>query len=286
MKIALICGGGVLPRDVANALLVRNSDFCIVRLAGEVDTDFSLPETVSTKTVGWGQIGKFLDFLRKEECTHVIAVGGVTKRPDFSSLKLDVGAIKILPEAISSVVGGDDKVLANVAAMFEKRGYSVIGALEAVPKLSCPLGPISSSSSKHLSHKDISLACRAALSAGEMDMGQGAVAAAGRVIAVEGPEGTMEMLTRVKDIKSGKRARWKTGEGVLVKCSKPEQDMRFDVPVIGPDTIVQVKAAGLAGIAIEAGRVLLLEREKLVKLADKEHIFIVGITLEKSASSK
>lgn len=286
MKIALICGGGVLPRDVAQALLARGSDFSVIRLAGEVDTDIALPDKVSAITVGWGQIGKFLDFLQKENCTHVLAVGGVTKRPDFSALKLDVGGIKILPEAIASVIGGDDKVLANVAGMFEKRGYSVIGALDAVPEMSCPLGLISSGDPKTLPHEDIALASKAALAAGNLDMGQGAVTAANRVVAMEGPEGTMEMLSRVREIKSAKRARWKAGQGVLVKCSKPGQDMRFDVPVIGPDTIMQVKAAGLAGIAVEAGKVLLLEREKLIQQTEKEKIFVVGISFDETELPK
>lgn len=286
MKIALICGGGVLPRDVAQALLARNADFSVVRLAGEVDTNLSLPETVSAETVGWGQVGKFLGFLRSEGCTHVLAVGGVTKRPDFSSLKLDIGGVKILPEAISSVVGGDDKVLGNLARMFEKRGFSVIGALEAVPEMSCPLGLVSHYDEKKLPHEDITLASKAAMAAGDLDMGQGAVAAANRVVAMEGPEGTKEMLVRVGDIKSAKRARWKVGHGVLVKRSKPGQDLRFDVPVIGPDTIMQVKAAGLSGIAVEAGKVLLLEREKLIQLANKENIFVLGVSLDELVSSR
>lgn len=286
MKIVLICGGGVLPRDVAQALLAQGSDFAVVRLAGEVDTDIALPENVSATTVGWGQIGKFLTFLQKENCTHVLAIGGVTKRPDFSALKLDVGGIKILPEAIASVIGGDDKVLANVAGMFEKRGYSVIGALDAVPEMSCPLGLVSLGDPKALPHDDIVLGSKAAFAAGRLDMGQGAVTAANRVVAVEGPEGTMEMLSRVRDIKAAKRARWKAGQGVLVKCSKPEQDMRFDVPVIGPDTIMQVKDAGLAGIAVEAGKVLLLEREKLIQRAEKEKIFVMGISFDEMEITK
>lgn len=281
MKIALICGGGILPRDVAQALLAKNADFAVVRLAGEADTDMLLPETVSVKTVGWGQVGKFLDFLKSEQCTHVLSVGGVTKRPDFSALKLDVGGIKILPDLLNALIGGDDRVLANLANLFEKRGYSVVGVLEAVPDIACPVGLISSNKVKQLPAADIELAHKAALAAGELDMGQGAVVAANRVVAMEGPEGTMEMLSRVRDIGLAKRARWKSGQGVLVKCSKPKQDIRFDVPVIGPATIKQVKDAGLAGIAVEAGKVLLLERDKLIELANRENIFVLGVAFDK-----
>ncbi len=279
MKIALICGGGILPKDVAQALLRKQADFVVIRLAGEADTDLDLPDTTQQVTVGWGQIGRFFRFLEDQKCTHVLAVGGVTKRPDFSSLKLDLGGIKALPEAIATVIGGDDKVLSNVAGIFEKRGYQVIGVLEATPEMSCPKGQVSANAPDFSAIADIDLAIRAAHAAGSLDMGQGAVAADNRVIAMEGPEGTRDMLQRVATIRKQKRARWKNGQGVLVKCAKPGQDIRFDVPVIGPDTVHQVKAAGLAGIAVEADHVLLLDREKLLRVAEQEHIFIQGISL-------
>lgn len=286
MKIALICGGGVLPKDVAQALLKKQADFAVIRLAGEADTDLQLPAAIPQLTVAWGQIGRFFHYLEEQSCTHVIAVGGVTKRPDFSSLKLDFGGIKALPEAIATVIGGDDKVLSNVAAIFEKRGYEVIGVLEATPEMSCPHGQVSRNGPSEQALPDIELATRAAHAAGSLDMGQGAVAADNRVIAMEGPEGTREMLLRVATIRKQKRARWKAGQGVLVKRAKPAQDIRFDVPVIGPDTVHQIKAAGLAGIAVEAGRVLLLDREELLRVAQQENIFIHGISLDQPAESK
>lgn len=286
MRIALICGGGILPKDVAQALLRKQADFAVIRLAGEADIDLQLPTSVQQLTVGWGQIGRFFRFLKEQNCTHVIAVGGVTKRPDFSSLKLDFGGIKALPEAIATVIGGDDKVLSNVAGIFEKRGYEVIGVLEATPEMSCPSGQVSRNAPEEQALADIKLATQAAHAAGTLDMGQGAVAADNRVIAMEGPEGTREMLLRVASIHKQKRARWKIGQGVLVKRSKPEQDIRFDVPVIGPDTVHQVKAAGLAGIAVEEGRVLLLDREELLRVAQQENIFILGISLDQLAEPK
>lgn len=285
MKIALICGGGILPKDVAQALLKKQSDFVVIRLAGEADTDLQIPATIQQVTVGWGQIGRFFRFLEDQKCTHVLAVGGVTKRPDFSSLKLDFGGIKALPEAIATVIGGDDKVLSNVAGIFEKRGYQVIGVLEATPEMSCPHGQVSRNGPQPQALDDIELATRAAHAAGSLDMGQGAVAADSRVIAMEGPEGTRDMLQRVAAIHKQKRARWKAGQGVLVKRAKPGQDIRFDVPVIGPDTVHQIKAAGLAGIAIEAGHVLLLDRAELLRVAEQENVFIQGISLEPSVDA-
>ena len=283
MRIALICGGGILPKNVAQALLKKQSDFAVIRLAGEADTDLELPQSIPVTTVGWGQIGRFFRFLEDQKCSHVLAVGGVTRRPDFSSLKLDFGGIKVLPEAIATVIGGDDKVLSNVAAVFEKRGYQVIGVLDAAAEMSCPQGLVSRNAPADNAAADIELATRAAAAAGSLDMGQGAVAADNRVIAMEGPEGTREMLRRVATIRQQKRARWKSGQGVLAKRSKPGQDLRFDVPVIGPDTVRQIKDAGLAGIVVEAGRVLLLEREELLRVAEQESVFIQGIVFHPPA---
>ncbi|PCJ89813.1 MAG: phosphatidate cytidylyltransferase [Hyphomicrobiales bacterium] len=278
MKIGLICGGGRLPKDTAHALLAKNTEFTVIRLAGEADTDLEISANIGSETIGWGQVGRFFDILKAENCTHVLAAGGVTKRPDFTAIKMDFGGLKMIPEILRSVLGGDDQVLSNVAQMFEKRGFTVIGVLDAAPDLSCPQGLLVGSTPNDDTSTDIKLACKAAISAGILDMGQGAVAAHGRVIAMEGPEGTQNMLGRVADIKNTKRARWKKGQGVLVKLPKPNQDMRFDVPVIGPDTVTQAKQAGLAGIAVAAGQVLLLDKALLLETAARENIFIQGIS--------
>ncbi len=281
MKIGLICGGGRLPRDTAQALLAQEREFAVIRLAGEADTELELPENIRSETIGWGQVGRFLDILKTENCTHILAAGGVTKRPDFTAIKMDFGGLKMVPEILRAVLGGDDQVLSNVAKMFEKRGFEVIGVLDAVPDLSCPIGVLVGPDTNETNAPDVKLACKAALSAGLLDMGQGAVAAQGRVIAMEGPEGTQNMLSRVAQIRDTKRARWKKGQGVLVKLPKPNQDMRFDVPVIGPDTVTQAKQAGLAGIAVAAGEVLLLDRVSLLEAAKREDIFIHGISPSK-----
>ncbi len=107
-------------------------------------------------------------------------------------------------------------------------------------------------------------------------MGQGAVAVGGRVVALEGAEGTDAMLERVATLKSEGRVSARR-RGVLVKLCKPEQDLRADLPSIGPSTVAGAVAAGLAGIAVEAGRALVLERSEVIEAANRAGLFVIGV---------
>ena len=111
---------------------------------------------------------------------------------------------------------------------------------------------------------------------GRLDVGQGAVAVGGRIVALEGVEGTDAMLARVQGLRAEGRISQRR-KGVLVKLCKPQQDLRADLPTIGVSTVANAKAAGLAGIAVEAGRALVVEREAMIVAADAAGIFVVGI---------
>ena len=111
---------------------------------------------------------------------------------------------------------------------------------------------------------------------GHLDVGQGAVAVGGRVVALEGPEGTDAMLERVARLKADGRISSRR-RGVLVKLCKPQQDLRADLPSIGPSTIKGAQAAGLAGIAVESGRALVLDREEMIALANEAGLFVTGV---------
>lgn len=277
MTIGLICGGGVLPVAVVRALVTSGQQFCVAHLAGEADGMLELPENTPSQTFGWGQIGGFLNFLKRNHVTSVLAVGGITKRPDFSALKLDMGAIKLLPKLAGIMRGGDDHVLHQVGRIFEENGLTVASVLDVVPELACPIGPLTKRIPKDVACLDMDLAFQAAKAAGQLDMGQGAIAANGRVIGVEGPEGTQGLIARAGELKDSHRARWSKQQGVLAKRPKPNQDLRFDLPVVGPDTIDQIANASLAGIALEAGKVLLLDRAELIARADRRGIFVIGL---------
>jgi DUF1009 family protein len=112
---------------------------------------------------------------------------------------------------------------------------------------------------------------------GPFDVGQAAVVADGRVLAVEAAEGTDHMLAHIAEMRRGGRIRSAAGTGVLVKAPKPSQDRRFDLPTVGPSTVEHIAAAGLAGLAVVAGGVIIVEPARVMALADKANIFVAGV---------
>ena len=148
--------------------------------------------------------------------------------------------------------GGDNAVLTAVIALLENGKRKVISVQDVAPSLLAEIGPIGKLAPSDTDARDISAAVKAARLIGALDIGQGAVAVGGRVVALEGPEGTDAMLTRVADLKATKRIS-SDRRGVLVKLCKQEQDMRVDLPSAGLETIRNAAAAGL-GLAARSGR--------------------------------
>ena len=172
--------------------------------------------------------------------------------------------------------GGDDKLLRLTIDVLENEGVQVLPSHKVAPDLVGQVGPVGRGRPGKADLRDIAAASKAALALGALDVGQGAVSVRGRVVALEGAEGTDAMLERVAHLRAIKRLPQSTG-GVLVKLCKPGQDERADLPSVGPATVVNAHAAGLSGIAIEAGRGLVLERERVIEEADRLGLFVTGI---------
>jgi DUF1009 family protein len=171
---------------------------------------------------------------------------------------------------------GDDKVLQMVIGLLESKGRRVIGAHEIAPDLLAMTGPIGSYSPSDDDIRDIAQAAKAADALGRLDVGQGAVSIGGRIVALEGVEGTDQMIERVAALRAEGRISNRR-RGVLVKLCKPQQDVRADLPSIGVSTVLNARKAGLAGIAVEAGRALILDREAVVAAANEAGLFVCGI---------
>ena len=174
------------------------------------------------------------------------------------------------------VSGGDDALLQVAIGIIEAQGCRVIGAHEVAPGLLAKTGKLGAHSPSQDDIRDIEKAAEAARRLGELDIGQGSVSVGGRVVALEGVEGTDRMLDRVAALRAERRISARR-KGVLVKLCKPQQDMRADLPTIGPSTVENAVKAGLAGIAVEAGRALVLEEQKMIAAADAAGIFVGGI---------
>ena len=278
---ALIAGNGALPSELYSELMRNNTNTVLIGISGEIEPELELK---ADSVLSYGQLGTLFDLLKTRQIGHVIFASGINKRPDFKNMKMDLVTLKEVPALLKIVMGGDNSVLEKIAAYFAKKNIVVVGAHQAVPALLAEQGLIAGKYNKNLASPIIRQAFEAAKAIGALDIGQAAIAEDGRVLTLEAVEGTDAMINRVKQLRESGRASASPKMGVLVKAMKPSQDMRADLPAIGPDTIEKVVSAGLKGIAIEAGRSLILEREKTVKMAAQCGIFIIGISKEEFAS--
>lgn len=270
-RIGILAGGGRLPLMIAESVVQRGGAVHIVGIEGEADAAIArFPHT----WVKWGQIGRMVATLRSQGGSDLVIAGGV-RRPDLRKIRPDMGFFKSLPQLIGLLAGGDDSVLSRVVRFFEANGFTVHGAHEVAPDLLLGAGALGAAGLSLSGRSDatIGFAVRAAL--GPLDAGQAVVVAGGRVLAIEGAEGTDAMLERVWRLREGENF---AAGGILAKGPKPGQELRVDMPAVGPRTVELGIAAGLAGVAVEAGGVLMLDREQAVRMADAQGFAIEGLS--------
>jgi DUF1009 family protein len=280
--LVIFAAGGAVPFEVAAAATAAGRKVLVLALEGESDERL---KAFPSATVKWGQIGRVESLIKAHGGREIVLIGAVTRRPDFSSIGVDLGALRYLPRLIKGMFGGDDTVLGNLVKGLEERGYRVVGAHEVAPDIVARPGHVAGPRMSNAALADARFALEAARAIGALDIGQAAVAVGGRVIALEAAEGTDVMLERIVGIRESGRARWSGRQGVLGKCAKPQQDLRVDMPAIGPKTVDLVVRAGLAGIVIEAGHVMIAERADAVAAAERTGTFIYGDDGRISAAS-
>jgi DUF1009 family protein len=188
------------------------------------------------------------------------------QRPNLVGLRIDWGFVRNLPTVFALTRGGDDSVLRRVVRFFESHGFKVIGPSDVAPDLLAPVGLMSVRAPSPANDAALRRAAALIADLGRFDIGQGVVADADGIIAVEGVRGTDAML---RDLGPGGIADGRGRGGVLVKLAKPGQEMRIDLPTIGPETVRGAAAAGLAGIAVGAGAAIVLERRDVAEAADR-----------------
>lgn len=272
-KLGLIAGGGGLPISLAAHCRTVGRPLFVLRLMGFADDALSDFDGVD---IGLAELGKGMAALRSAECDAVCMAGKV-ERPDFRRLRPDIGGLAVIPGAIAAARRGDDALLRFLAARFEQAGFLVEGAHEVMSELTLPPGPLGSRTPPLSAQLDIQRALDAARAIGGLDIGQAAVSCEGVVLALEAQEGTDAMLERVAALPEVLRGCAAEPRGVLGKAAKPGQDLRLDLPTIGPDTVRAAVKAHLAGVVGEAGRVLVVDREATCALADEADLFIVGV---------
>jgi DUF1009 family protein len=222
-----------------------------------------------------GQVGRMVATLHAENSGQLVIAGGV-RRPDLWKIRPDVGFFTSLPRIVGLMAGGDNSVLTSVVRFFEQKGLAVRGAHEVAPDLLAGAGAIGRLALTEQGRADARLGFAVRATLGPLDAGQAVVVAHGKVLAIEGAEGTDAMLHRV----AGLAGRGQPGlrDGVLTKGPKPGQELRVDMPVIGPRTIAAAVAAGLEGIAVEQGVVLVLDKMDAVRAADTAELAVEGLS--------
>jgi DUF1009 family protein len=274
-RVAVVAGSGRLPINVAESLAAAGHSPFIVMLAGEADGDPVLA-SFDHEMLALEEFGDLLPLLKRRKITHVVLAGGVGRRPHWRRIRPSFALLSVLPKALMALARGDDGLLRVIVRELEAGGITVVGAHEIVPDLLASEGPMTRAKPLKGDAADLDAALAAAHAIGALDIGQAAVAIGGRVVALEGVEGTDGLLERVKELRHHGRVGGRK-RGVLVKCAKPGQELRADLPAIGPATVDAAHAAGLAGIGVEAGRSLVLDFGELVKRADAYGLFVVGL---------
>jgi hypothetical protein len=200
----------------------------------------------------------------------------MVKRPDFGALKLDARAALMMPKILSAARKGDDALLRVLGEEHEKEGFRLVGADEVMASLLAPVGALGKIAPTEEQLEDIRKGAQVAAALGTWDVGQGCIVCDGLVLALEAQEGTDSMLGRVVMLPPEIRGTSDRRRGVLVKRPKPIQDRRIDLPTVGVPTVAAAASAGLAGIAVEAGGALILQREEMIARADALGLFVYG----------
>ncbi len=272
--IGVIACGGTMPGEVIDAITRRGAGVHIIAIAEEADAAFgSLPVV----RLSWSKYGAALASLKRAGVRDVIMVGRMT-RPRLRDARPDLGFLTAIPSVMRIMrAGGDDALLRAVVQLFEPHGFRVVGVADVAPDLLIGDGVLAGPEPTAADTADIALGMAVIDALGPFDIGQAAVVAGGRVLALEGAEGTDRTLARVARSwqRSGGDGRHR--RGVLVKRPKPGQDLRVDLPTIGPETVLGVAAAGLRGIAAESGLVIAAHRARLIENASNAEIFVTGV---------
>lgn len=262
MKTAIIAGRGALPAALVAAM---DAPF-VAALEGFV------PDGVTVDQVF--RVERLVPFLRGLEDRGITSVvfGGAVTRPRLEPALFDADTAQLVPQLMAAMQGGDDATLRAVLGIFEGFGFTVAGVPDVAPRLVPGPGVLAGA----VAETDTRDAARAELivqALGAVDVGQGCVVQQGLCLGVEALPGTDALLASVAGL-GALRPDPARGRGLFYKAPKPGQDMRVDLPTIGPETVRAVAAAGLGGICWQAGGAICLDRATMIDLADQAGLFL------------
>jgi len=272
--VGLIAGGGAMPFAVADSLKAHGIEPVLFALKGACD-----PTRVGHFRHHWisvGQLGRATRLFRNEGCRDLVFIGNLV-RPALSEIRLDWGTLRAISHVLSAFRGGDDHLLSGIGRIFERDGFRMVGIKDVAPYLLVPVGALTHAIPDAKATADIAKGFAVLAALGPFDIGQAAIVIDGHVVGVEDIEGTDGLLARVARLRGERRIRTNSVRGVLVKGPKIAQDLRFDLPTIGPRTVEGAVKAELAGIAVVAGNTIVAEPQAMIERADAAGLFVTGL---------
>jgi DUF1009 family protein len=263
-RIGIIAGGGKFPLLIADA--ARRRGLKVIAVAHKGETTPELANRVDEITwIGLGQFGHLLDAFKSREVSHVLMAGAISKANMFGNLRPDLKGLAVVGKLL---ILHDDDILRAVARELEREGITVVSSTTYLPELLAAPGCLTKRRPSKEETEDIEFGWMVAKQLGDLDIGHCVVVRRRTVLAVEAIEGTDKTIAR-----GGELAK----EGaVVVKVSKPNQDLRFDLPAVGLNTIEVMSGVKASVLAIEAGKTLIFDREEMIGLANKKGIAVVS----------
>ncbi len=264
-NIGIVAGNGQFPLLFAQA--AKRAGVKVFASAHTNETDPALSAEVDG--IHWvkiGQLESIIDFFKSNGVSQAVMMGGITKARLFTDFEPDAMALELLATIDTT---GDDAVLRTVAKALENQGIKVMAATSILPHLLAPKGCWTTRKPTETEEADIAQGLVVAQTIGPLDIGQCLIVARGTVVCVEAIEGTDAAIQRAGGLGAQ--------DAVVVKVPKPNQDLRFDLPAAGAQTITTMFSNGCTALALQAGGNVVFDRESMVKLADDHGIAIVAI---------
>ena len=263
--LCIICGGGAYPRMVAQSC--DKEPFCLLFLDGFCDTEGwpSVPQL----SIKFGEVEKALDFLHQNKVDKIVFAGWV-KRPDFSQISLDKTGTTWLLRCGKAIYAGDDQLLRCIESLFRDEGFEIVSGTDYLQNIFLPAGIFSARHPSPEENRSIDIGLIAAKKLGFADVGQAVTMIGDQILAQEDISGTESLIKRSASLRTT------SSGGILTKVSKPQQDLRLDLPTIGPDTIEQLHLSGFSGLAIEAEKCIVLDKEEVIRKVNSYNMFLVS----------
>ena len=269
-KLGILAGGGSLPRLIIDACQYEQRDVFVLAFRGQADSNVT--DGVPHSWVNLGAAGKSLRLLKEASVSELVLAGNIV-RPTMASLKPDAKALKFFMKLGRKSLG-DDGILRALIKTLESEGFKVTSPTAVLRGLQVTDGVLGAIVPDEDARSDIARGIEVLRALSPVDVGQAIIVQEGLVLGIEAAEGTDSLIERCGFLK-------REGPGpILIKLRKMGQETRVDLPTIGPDTVKNAIDFGLRGLAIEANATLIIERAKVIKIANEEGLFVIAITVK------